>query len=480
MATDLILPFICVRRLIRARLKMKFHFSFSLSNFHGMILFRACQVDIARAANNLSAIFSMSNHQSLNGCDYLMLGFDYELRRRGYAGNSCQIILELAGKISPDLLRRRLGALTAHCPVLNAHIGGFILPKWKLPRQSIAPQVRTHREDNALCEKLINEPLATERGELARFDLIERDDGRMKVIFNWAHALMDAHSAEHFVAVVGREELPLPAPDFLPPPRPQLPLSARLKGALKNLRAYGEFRNVAPRSPGKRRPDAPARLQFRIEKFSAAETAQVRAHATRLSGALGEAQYHAAVALIELQNLQQRLGCPSPSFVLPVPVGMRPKGNIEPLFSNQITSLLLQFFPGQLASVAKAVAALKTQTAQAMRDGVVEGCAFFTDFLRVLPLSAYVAFMRFGLKGEICSLFYGNTAAVSPLVTTFLGATIEDFTHIAAVPPSPGIGVIFYQFRGELRVTILHLAATLDENEAAQFAASLRARLLNP
>ena len=43
-----------------------------------------------------------------NGCDTLMLGFDYELRRRGFAGNSCQIVLELSTPIDPERLSRRL------------------------------------------------------------------------------------------------------------------------------------------------------------------------------------------------------------------------------------------------------------------------------------------------------------------------------------------------------------------------------------
>jgi len=421
----------------------------------------------------------MKGDRPLNGCDYLMLGFDYELRRHGYAGNSCQIILELAAAISPDALRRRLDVLAGHCPILGARTAGVIRARWKIPAKAIAPKVRVHREDAELFTRLVNEPLDVAHGELARFDLIE-SGGRMRVIFTWAHALMDAHSAEHFVAVAGREELPLPAAEFIPLKKPQLPLKARLKGALKNLRAYHEFRNTAPRSPGRRHPGAPKLQLFRVEKFSAAESAQVRAQATKLAGVFGEAQYHAAVAILELKKFQEQLGCPSPSFVLPVPVGMRPKGNVEPLFSNQVTSLLLQLLPGQLESVATAVAALKNQTAHAMREGIVEGCAFFTDFLRVLPRPAYMAFMRHGLKGEICSLFYGNTAAVSSLVTTFLGATIEDFTHNAAVPERPGLGVIFYQFRGELRVTVAHLAETLDENEAAKFASGLRARLLNP
>ena len=422
----------------------------------------------------------MTGDRPLNGSDYLMLGFDHELRQHGYAGNSCQIILELAAAIPPDALRRRLETITTQCPVVNARAKGFIRPKWKLPRKAAAPKVRVHREDAALCENLVNEPLDSQRGELMRFDLIECADEKMKIIFSWAHALMDAHSAEYFIAVAGREDLPLPASEFLPFPRPPLPFGEKMRRIGKNFRAYGEFRKIAPKSPGIRHANAPARLQFRVEKFSAAETAQVRANASRLSGALGEAQFHAAVSAIELQDLQQRLGCPSPSILLPVPVGLRPKGNVEPLFSNQITMLLLQLLPGQLDSVAKIIALLKTQTALAMRDGVVEGGVFFLDALRFLPLPIYTAFTRFGLKGEVCSLFYGNTAAVNPLVTTFLGARIDDFTHVAAVPPSPGIGVIFYQFRGELRLTILHLAKTLDENEAARFASALRARLLNP
>jgi hypothetical protein len=422
----------------------------------------------------------MNNLRPLNGCDYLMLGFDHELRRHGYAGNSCQIILELATAVSPDALRRRLDVLAGHCPVLNARAVGICRAKWKIAPMTVSPKVRVHHETAGLLARLVNEPIDAEHGELARFDLIQNAGGRVKLVFTWAHALMDAHSAEHFLAVVGREDLPLPAPEFVPLHKPRPPLMTRLKGALKNLRTYHEFRKTAPRSPGRRRPDAPAQLLYRVEKFSTDESAQVRANATRLAGVMGEAQYHAAIAIIELRRFQEQLGCPSPSFVLPVPVGMRPKGNVEPLFSNQVTSLFLQLLPDQLESVATAVTVLKDQTARAMREGIVEGCVFFMDFLRVLPRPAYMAFMRHGLKGEICSLFYGNTAAVSPLVTTFLGAAIEDFTHVAAVPPSPGIGVIFYQFRGELRVTVAHLAATLNENEAARFAAGLRARLLNP
>jgi len=51
---------------------------------------------------------------------------------------------------------------------------------------------------------------------------------------------------------------------------------------------------------------------------------------------------------------------------------------------------------------------------------------------------------------------------------------------VAAVTPSPGLCVIFYHFRVRLRITILHSARVLNDAEAAEFAANLKERLLNP
>src|SRR5258708_7332817 len=72
----------------------------------------------------------MSAKLPLSGCDNLMLGFDYELRRRGYAGNYCQVVLELTSTISPDALRKRLADLIARYPILCARPGGIIFPEW--------------------------------------------------------------------------------------------------------------------------------------------------------------------------------------------------------------------------------------------------------------------------------------------------------------------------------------------------------------
>jgi hypothetical protein len=417
----------------------------------------------------------------LNGCDYLMLGFDYEMRRHGYAGNSCQIELELDAAISPETLRKRIAELVSRHPILRARPGGWVMPKWKLPGENAPmPQVRVHREQPGLREKLCDQPLNMKRGELFRFDLIERAGNRMSVVFTWAHTLMDANSAEHFVALVGREDVPLPA---LQPPvsvRPPKKFREKLRLARKSLLQLDEFIKAKPTTVGGRFPAAPKIQRFQVERFLPEDTARVRANGVKLCGAFGGAQFHAAAAMIELHQLHQRVGCPSASYVLPMPVSLRGKGSVEPLFCNQVTMMMTQLFPAQLDTTANAVAALKPQIAQAMRDGLIEANVAIADLSRCMPLPLYLFMLKYGLRGEICSFFYGDVAAVTPLLTTFCGANVRDFTHVGATTPSPGIGAIFYSFRGELRITVFHLETHFTVAEASSFAQGLRARLLNP
>jgi hypothetical protein len=355
-----------------------------------------------------------------------------------------------------------------------------VIPKWQLPGENAPmPQVRVHREQPGWREKLCDEPLNMKRGELFRFDLVERA-GRMNIIFTWAHTLMDANSAEHFVALAGREDVPLPA---LHPPvstRAQKSFREKFQLARKSVQQLDEFIKNKPRTVGVRFPNAPKIQRFSVERFSPEETARIRAHGVKLCGAFGGAQFHAAAAMVELHQLHQRVGQPSTSYVLPVPVSLRGKGSIEPLFCNQVTMMMTQFLPAQLNTTANAVVALKSQIAQAMRDGLIEAGVAIADLSRCLPLIPYMFMLKFGLRGEICSFFYGDVAAVTPLLTTFCGANVRDFTHVGATTPSPGIGAIFYSFRGELRITVFHLETHFAATEAESFAKGLRARLLNP
>jgi len=421
----------------------------------------------------------MPRNPQLNGPDFLMLGFDHELRRHGYAGNTCQMVLELGGALSPGTLTRRLAEVTAQHPILNARPGGWLWPHWKIPVTPNPPQVRRHQGIVA-SRQLLNKPLDARRGELMRFDLCDRADGGQTLTFTWQHALMDAPGAEHFLALVAHENSVLPPIPTISAPRAKQPLRARLKLAWKYLHHLDTLCQTAPKSIGIRHPDAPAELLHRVETFDAAETARIRANATQLAGLLGDAQFHAATALCELHRLRARLGCPSPSYVLPLAVGLRAKGSVHPVFSNELTMLMLQLLPPQLDSTATAIAVLKQQLESAMRGGLIESGRQLGLLFRFLPVPFYMAMAKQGLRGEICSLFFGDTGAVNPRLDTFLGVPVQDFTHVAAITPSPGLGVIFYYVRGLLKLTVVHSARVFTKAEAGEFTAGLRQRLLQP
>ena len=418
----------------------------------------------------------MSDRLRHNGCDTLMLGFDYELRRRGFAGNSCQIILELSKAVDHTKLEKRLTELVRQNPILRSRPVRGLNPHWKPARTM--PRVRVHMESTGLPQQLFNEPLDLHHGELIRFDLIG-----CTLIFTWAHALMDAKSAEYFLALVGDDQLlpPEAGPDwYAQRAKAAGNLRARVRQAWRALERLEQFKRALPVSLATQRPPAAKKMKRRIVALSAAESARVRENSTRLCGFLGDTNFHLAATLVELHRLQSRAGCATASYVVPIPVGLRPKGTHAPLFSNQLTMLLHQFLPGQLETVAQAAAAIKTQRAECLREGHVDSSIALAQLFRALPLRLYMWLVKHELQGEICSLFFGDTSAVDPALENFFDARIETFAHVPAITVPPGIGIVFYRFRQQLNFTLVHAEGTLTGGEVDEFIGLVRQRLLNP
>jgi hypothetical protein len=407
-----------------------------------------------------------------------MLGFDYELRRRGFAGNSCQIVLELSTAIDPVRLEQRLDELLRQNPILCSRParGINMLPCWKPMRAR--PHMRVHAPADNLAQQLFNEPLDIHRGELIRFDLIERT-----LIFTWAHALMDAKSAEYFLALAGNDALCSiePGQDWYAQ-RASLAggLRARARQAWPALERLEQFKRVLPVSLATRRPSTTRRMKYKIVVLSPEDSARVRENSTRLCGFLGETNFHLATTLLELHQLHQHTGCTSASYVVPIPVGLRPKGTRAPLFSNQLTMMLHQFLPDQVGTIEQAVKVIKTQRAECLRDSHIDSSIALGQLFRALPLRFYMWMVKHELRGEICSLFFGDTSAVDPALRKFLDADIETFAHVPAITVPPGIGIVFYQFCKQLRFTVVHAEGTLTDSEADEFSQQLRGRLLNP
>jgi len=338
--------------------------------------------------------------------------------------------------------------------------------------------VRVHETANDLAQKIFNDPLDLHRGELVRFDLSGRT-----LFFTWNHALMDAKSAEYFLAMVGGDEIfpPEQSPDWYAERGMRVKgLRARFHKAWQELKRMDIFRNALPISLATHRPPATPKMKYQAVAFSAQESSAIHAHAARLAGFLANASFHLAATLVELHQLHQRLNLPSASYVAPIPVGLRPKGTRSPLFSNQVTMMLHQFFPAELDNMEHAIAAVKERNAASLRDDALDSGITLGQLFRAMPLPLNMRLIKQQLRGEICSLFFGDAGPADPALKNFFGASIEKFVHVPAVTMPPGVGVVFYRFGEQLQFTVVYADGTLTDNEAGEFAAHLRTRLLNP
>jgi len=405
-----------------------------------------------------------------------MLGFDHDLRRQGFAGNSCQIILELSEAVNAAKLKERVAELVRENSILSARPVRGWTPRWT--PTTFQPQVRVHSTAENLEEKLFNEPLDLKRGELLRFDVCGK-----KLIFTWTHALMDAKSAEYFLAVVGDEHLSVPPTGgdwYLNHACIKSRLRERFTRARQALKRLDGFSKALPISLATWRKRTITRTKFRLTTFSVEESARIHANAARLCGFLGDTNFHLAVTLVELHQLHQRVGCASASYVVPVPIGLRPKGVRAPLFSNQVTMALHQFFPDELISLPQTIAAFKSRHTEYLRAGQLDSGIILGQLFRKLPLGLYMRLIKQALRGEICSLFFGDTGTADSALENFLSARIESLVHVPAITVPPGLGVVFGVFRGQLRLTLVYAEGALVETEATKFESHLRERLLNP
>jgi hypothetical protein len=77
------------------------------------------------------------------------------------------------------------------------------------------------------------------------------------------------------------------------------------------------------------------------------------------------------------------------------------------------------------------------------------------------------------LRGELCSFFFGYTAAFCEGLERFFGAPVLDGFHAPSVPPSPGSGLVFSLFGPRLNVTHVRQQGVLSEPERELFRAAL-------
>jgi len=434
----------------------------------------------------------------LTGADCFLRAFDAETRRRNGASHLAQVVLRLGPGFDVEAFRRTLRAVVDANPILRAPLrrrAGLGAPVYATGRAArcAPPPVEVHdapqaRRPDALPEVLrarLNESRRPRRGELLRVDVVrypgDPDGERGPVTdvgLTWLHMLFDGAGIEHFVTFLERCREGARSPGEVPPadrpgapPLAPLPASSRERGTLamrwqRRMSGLAELGTRSPAGPERRvRQD----LVCDLRTFSREQTADIVQRAASLAGFLTPMIFHLAAAIRAHHAVQRARGTVPGSYVVPLPVNLRPKGEDGALFRSRVSMLWFQV-PAALAEDRDALlAALREQRRRAIREGQIAAGVAAMDYARFAPAPLYARMARRPLGGELCSFFFAYTDEFCPGLEHFFGAPLEAGCHVPSVPPSPGSGLVLSLHAGRLTTTHVHQRGVFAEDELARF-----------
>ncbi len=449
--------------------------------------------------------FAHPTRLPLTGADAFLLAFDAETRRRNRANHLSQIVLRLGPGFVPDEFARVLAEVVEANPILRAPIRrrgvvGLAEYRLDLAARTAGPAFEQHPASGPppgdwdapaalpdLFSERLNELHPDGRAGLLRADAVRYADGRTDLALTWLHMLFDGWGSERFVEFLEECRAGARAPDAVPaadrpgaPPDVALPARPRERGnmAMKWQRWMNGLGQLPVRSPAG--PERGARQDLEIARthVSRADSARVVQRASTLAGFLTPMIFYLGVAIRAHHAVMVKRGNVPASYVVPLPVNLRPKGSDGGIFRTRVSLLWFQVPSTCADDLPGLLGELKEQRRRAIRSGQIENGAAAMDFARYAPSRLYGTLARRPLGGELCSFFFAYTGEFCPGLAQFFGAPVEDGFGVPSVPASPGSGLVLALHAGRVGYTHVRQRDAWRPGELDVFREQLAADLL--
>ncbi len=443
----------------------------------------------------------------LTGADCFLRAFEAEVKRTAQASHLSQLVLRLGPGFDVDAFRRLVAEVALANPIVRSPIrrqGLVGAPVYRLDRAAPPPgvHVEVHAAGNdgsdgdapplgAIPEvffRRLNDRFDARRGKLLCFDVVPRGGAHpgTDLAMTWQHMLFDGSGSEFFVEHLAAcaadpsraREVPITrAEDGASSPAvAELPAASGARGRM--AQAWNTYmQGMAARPPASLAgPLRRVRQDLRYDEMRLEGERATRAmeRAKKTAGFLTPMLFFLAVSLRAHQAVADRRGLAPASWIVPLPVNLRPKGSQGEVFRTHVSLLWFQVTPEQTRDLVALVEVLKAQRLTAIRTKLVEAGVAAMDFARYAPARFYSHMARRTFGGELASFFFAYTAEFAAGADSLCGATILDAFHAPSVPASPGSALVFCLRGGGLDVVHVHQRGSIDAAELGV----LRARVL--
>jgi hypothetical protein len=436
----------------------------------------------------------------LTGADCFLRAFDAEIARFNGASHISQLVLRLGPGFDVERLRELVNAAADAQPMLRAAVRrryGVGAPFYELAGafRRAKPEVVVHDLETtagdaaalpAIFGERLNERRSLRRGELLRFDVVRYAGGEAgsELAMSWLHQLFDGAGSEHFVRWIsacdrGEQRLDeLPQPGELSPAAPSSKSFGERGDAARRWQSWVDGFGAHPlRSLAGPRRRTPQALGCDLITLDESETEHAVAEAGRRAGFMTPMLFYMAAAIRAHHAIARARGFDPVSYVVPLPVNVRPRGAEAAIFRTHVSLVWFQVLPEIVDDFDALVAELKAQRLAAIKAGHIENGIDAMSFARFAPAWLYARMARRASPGELCSFFFAYTGEFLSGESSFLGSPIRNAFHVAPVPASPGSCAAMSLRDGRLNVTHVHQRGVFSDEERSLFRASLQSDL---
>jgi hypothetical protein len=435
----------------------------------------------------------------LTGADCFLRAFDGEVRRTAGATHNSQLILRLGPGFDVERFRALLEGVFEANPIVHAPIRrafGLAAPVYRTGAAQAAnlPPVEVHERPGAPGEvpelffERLNGKFVASKGQLARFDVVRYDGGRQgtDLAMSWLHMLFDGAGCEWFIRWLDRIDRGEARPDLLPStesdPSPGLvhglPGGVRGQRAMRWQNAMKQVTSRPVHSLAGPLSSLKQELRYDVEELDAAETSRVKQRASERVGFIAPMAYHLACAIRAHHAVFKARGLDPSSYVVPLPVDLRPKGPEKAIFRTRVSLIWFRVDPDLVEDFDGLLQEIKRQRRESIRKQRVEDGAIAMDFARYAPMRVYTQMARRSLRGELCSFFFAYTGCFAGDLRSFLGAPLTNAFTSPSVPPSPGSALTTSLFGDRMNLLHVHQKGVFSASERALLAERMRAELL--
>jgi hypothetical protein len=291
------------------------------------------------------------------------------------------------------------------------------------------------------------------------------------LVMSWFHPLMDPRGAQNLLGHLGvLDARPDGAPGdatvspfvAMSPARPLRERGRLARQSVAHMRSLSGAPSVTPR------PARPGPVRFRHASFVAGSPAVTGERPSR------EIWWRLAVVGKALREVWVPRGLADVPVLLPIAVDLRPKGEPGPTFGNMLAFHFARFAPADTADVPRLAGWLRSQMADAVREGLIEANEVAMTFLQHRPLWMIRRAMRGISSGDAFSFNCADVGELPAALAGCFGRRVVNAYHVPAVPPRPGIGVFFNRGAGRNNLVVAWIDGVLSEDDVTRIVEIVR------